>query len=102
MRESRGGIDGAVVDSDGVIWNARWGIGQVDAISPDGQLLREIVLPAKQTTCPAFVGKNFDRLAVTSSREFYDDAARAADPDCGKTFLIDLPIWGRPEPDVLL
>ena len=96
-----GGIDGAIVDTDGVIWNARWGIGQLVAISPDGQLLREIDLPAKQTTCPAFVGPKFNRIAVTSSSEGYNDADRAADPDCGKTFLIDLPIFGRAEPNVL-
>lgn len=97
-----GGIDGAIVDTDGVIWNARWGIGQLVAISLDGQLLREIDLPAKQTTCPAFVGPQFNRIAVTSACEGYTQAERAADPDCGKTFLIDLPIFGRAEPVVLL
>jgi sugar lactone lactonase YvrE len=96
-----GGIDGAIVDTDGVIWNARWGIGQLVAISPDGQLLREIDLPAKQTTCPAFLGPQFNRIAVTSASEGYNDLGRAADPGCGKTFLIDLPIFGRAEPDVL-
>ncbi len=97
-----GGIDGAIVDLDGTIWNARWGIGKLVAINPDGKQIREIDLPAKQTTCPAFVGKNLDRIAVTSARENYDDAGRAADPECGKTFLIDLPVKGRPEPSVLL
>ncbi len=96
-----GGIDGAIVDTDGVIWNARWGIGQLVAISSDGKLLREIALPAKQTTCPAFVGKNLDRIAVTSASEGLDAAGRAADPHCGKTFLIDLPVKGHPEPAVL-
>jgi sugar lactone lactonase len=97
-----GGIDGAIVDQDGTIWNARWGIGKLVAISPDGKQIREIDLPARQTTCPAFIGKNLDRIAVTSSREHYDEAQRAADPDCGKTFLIDLPVKGRPEPSILL
>lgn len=97
-----GGIDGAIVDQDGTIWNARWGIGQLVAISPDGRQTQAIDLPAKQTTCPAFVGRNLDRIAVTSACEFYDEAGRAADPDCGKTFLIDLPVKGRPEPSVVL
>lgn len=97
-----GGIDGAIADNDGVIWNARWGIGQLVAISPEGELLREIDLPAKQTTCPAFIGPEFNRIAVTSASEGYTEADRTADPDCGKTFLIDLPIFGRAEPDVLL
>ncbi len=97
-----GGIDGAIVDQDGTIWNALWGIGRLAAFSPDGKLIREIDLPAKQTTCPAFIGKNLDRIAVTSARENYDDTARAADPECGKTFVVDLPVKGRPEPTVLL
>lgn len=97
-----GGIDGAIVDSDGVMWNSRWGIGQLVAISPEGELLREIDLPAKQTTCPAFIGAEFNRIAVTSASEGYGEARRDADPDCGKTFLIDLPVSGRAEPEVLL
>ena len=96
-----GGIDGAIVDQDGTIWNARWGIGKLVAINPDGRQIREIALPARQTTCPAFVGRNLDRIAVTSASEGLDDAGRAADPECGKTFLIDLPVKGRPEPAVL-
>lgn len=97
-----GGIDGAIVDQDGTIWNALWGIGKLAAFSPDGKLIREIDLPAKQTTCPAFIGKNLDHIAVTSARENYDEAGRAADPECGKTFVVDLPVKGRPEPAVLI
>ena len=34
IRRGGGGIDGAVVDADGLIWNARWGGGCVDVYSP--------------------------------------------------------------------
>lgn len=97
-----GGIDGSVVDADGVLWNARWGAGSVDAYSPDGKRIRSIAIPAKQTSCPAFYGKDLDRLVVTSAYQGYSDSEKAADPDCGKLFLIDLPINGRPEPRVLI
>ena len=30
-----GGIDGSVVDADGVLWNAHWGKARVDAFSPE-------------------------------------------------------------------
>ena len=55
-RSEEGGLDGSVVDADGVLWNARWGGGRVDAYAPDGKLLRTIPVPARQSSCPAFVG----------------------------------------------
>jgi sugar lactone lactonase len=76
-----GGLDGSVCDADGVIWNARWGSGRLDAYAPDGSHLQSIALPARQTSCPAFVGKNAGSFAVTSALQGMDAAACAADPD---------------------
>ncbi|CAG1011561.1 MAG: SMP-30/gluconolactonase/LRE family protein [Rhizobiaceae bacterium] len=101
-RGLRGGIDGTVTDVDGVLWNAVWGIGRLDAYAPDGRLLRSIDLPAKQTTCPAFLGAAADRIVVTSAREGLDAGGLAADPQAGKTFLIDIAVTGRHDPAVLL
>jgi sugar lactone lactonase YvrE len=100
--EGKGGLDGAVTDADGVIWCARWGGGCVDAYAPDGAHVRSVATPALQTTCPVFVGPEFTRLLVTSAWEHMDAAARAADPEHGRTFLLDLGIRGRPEPRVVL
>lgn len=100
QRRQPGGIDGSVCDADGVIWNARWGAGRLDAYAPDGRLLRSVALPARQTSCPAFVGRTAERLAVTSALENMSPAERAADPDGGKTFLVDLPVRGRFEPRI--
>ncbi|KQZ28768.1 gluconolaconase [Mesorhizobium sp. Root552] len=97
-----GDHDGSVVDLDGTLWNARWGEGRVTAYAPDGRLLRSIAMPVGQPTCPAFVGKNADRLAVTSAWAGLDETQRAAQPDAGKTFLLDLPVRGRFEPRVLI
>lgn len=97
-RGQSGGIDGSVCDADGVIWNARWGAGRIDAYAPDGTHLRSIPVPARQTSCPAFVGPNADRLAVTSALQDMSPDERAADPDGGKTFLIELAVRGRHEP----
>ena len=95
-------VDGSVVDADGVLWNARWGGARVDAYSPDGRLLRSCPVPAKQSSCPAFVGPNASRIAVTSAWKGMDATARAADPDGGKTFLLDVELRGRFEPAVLI
>jgi sugar lactone lactonase len=97
-----GGLDGAVVDADGLIWNARWGGGCVDIYDPQGTPLRCLHVPALQSSCPAFVGPDLSRLLVTSAWQDMDEAARAADPDHGRTFLFEAAARGRPEPDVRL
>jgi sugar lactone lactonase len=102
IRRGGGGIDGAVVDADGLIWNARWGGGCVDVYSPHGQHLRSLRVPARQSSCPAFVGKDFSRLLVTSAWQDMTDDARRADPGHGRTFVLDVAARGRPEPDVKL
>jgi sugar lactone lactonase len=97
-----GGLDGAVVDADGLIWNARWGGGCVDVYNPQGTHLRSLQVPARQSSCPAFVGPDLSRLLVTSAWQDMDEVARAADPDHGRTFLLEAAARGRSEPDVRL
>jgi sugar lactone lactonase len=97
-----GGIDGAVVDADGLIWNARWGGGCIDVYDTEGRRLRSLRVPARQSSCPAFVGHDLSRLLVTTAWEGMDEAARADDPDHGRTFILDASARGRAEPDVKL
>lgn len=97
-----GGIDGAIVDADGLIWNARWGGGCIDIYDPAGHRLRSLRVPAGQSSCPAFVGRDFSRVLVTSAWQDMDEAQRAADPEHGKTFVLDAAAHGRAEPDVRL
>jgi sugar lactone lactonase YvrE len=102
LRRQEGGIDGSVVDSEGILWNAYWGGGRVDAYTPNGVLVRSIAVPARQTSCPAFVGPHADRMAVTTAWEGMDEAALQADPEAGKAFLTSAIMRGRFEPKVLL
>lgn len=97
-----GGIDGAVVDADGLIWNARWGGGCIDVYSPQGEHLRTLRVPARQSSCPAFVGRDFSHLLVTSAWQGMAEDAKRADPDHGRTFVLDVGARGRAEPDVKL
>lgn len=101
-RRSDGEIDGSVVDAEGVLWNACWDAGRVDAYAPDGRHLRSVSVPASRSTCPAFVGPDAGRIAVTSASVGLDDEALRRQPHAGKTFLIDLPVKGRFEPNVRL
>jgi sugar lactone lactonase len=101
-RRGGGGIDGAVVNADGLIWNARWGGGCIDVYSPQGEHLRTLRVPARQSSCPAFIGQDFPRLLVTSAWQGMAGDAKRADPDHGRTFVLDVAAHGRPEPDVRL
>jgi sugar lactone lactonase len=97
-----GGLDGAVVDAQGRIWCAIWGGACLHVYTPEGELVRRIAVPARQPSCPVFVGADFRCVLVTSAYERMDEAARAADPYHGRTFLLDVGATGRPEPRVRL
>jgi sugar lactone lactonase YvrE len=97
-----GGVDGAVCDADGLIWNARWGAGAIDVYKPDGTRIARHLLPASQTSCPAFIGRSAERMLVTSAWQDMDEAARQADPHAGQTFELGLPVNGRFEPQFSL
>ena len=89
--------DGAVTDSQGRFWNARWGSGAVVCHAPDGHVLHRLKLPPAQTTCPAFIGSNLDRLMVTSAAENLHGAHD------GTIWLLEPKgARGRPEPRVIL
>jgi sugar lactone lactonase len=96
-----GWIDGSVCDADGNVWNAHWGAGEVACLSLDGREVSKITVPrSPQTSCPAFVGKDSDRMIVTSAYKLMSAAALAAAPDAGKTFIADVRVNGRHEPKV--
>lgn len=97
-----GSPDGAVVDAEGCLWCARWGGSAVSCYDAEGRKQRSVSLPASQITCPAFVGRDADRLIVTSARENLDEEALSAEPAAGNTFLLDIGVNGRHDPPVLL
>lgn len=97
-----GWLDGAVVDADGAIWVALWGGSSVMVLSPQGAVLRRFPMPTLQPSCPAFIGRDLGRLLVTTAWQHMDDAQRAVDAQAGKTFVLDAPMRGKPEPRVIL
>lgn len=97
-----GALDGSVCDTDGTIWNARWGAGSVDSYAPDGTRLSSHPLPARQVTCPVFCGADAGSIAVTSAWEHMDEKRRAADPHAGKTFRLPIAVRGRFDAKVLI
>ncbi len=98
-REAGGAADGAVCDADGHVWSAHWDGGSVHQFDPSGRKLAIYKLPTPQTSCPAFIGQNADRLMVTSACEGMDADRLAAEPQAGFTFDLGIKVNGRFEPD---
>ena len=59
--------DGCVVDSEGNLWLAVWGMGCVICLSPDAKVIKTINVSTINPTCTAFGGKNANLLFVTSA-----------------------------------
>jgi L-arabinonolactonase len=92
-----GDPDGATIDAEGFLWNARWGGGQVVRFAPDGSIDRVLALPAPQPTCVSFGGAGLDILYVTTATHGLDTEALAAAPASGGVFALALDLRGLPE-----
>lgn len=60
--------DGAAVDRDGCIWNARWGAGAVLRITPDAKIDQIVRVPTTNATACAFGGEDLRTLYITTAR----------------------------------
>ncbi|MCK7612841.1 SMP-30/gluconolactonase/LRE family protein [Roseibium sediminicola] len=88
--------DGAVIDSEGHLWNAQWGANRVARYAPDGSFVEAISFPAKQVSCPAFGGAELATLYATTAAEGLDGE------DEGKTYSADASARGQLEHRVVL
>jgi len=90
--------DGLTVDSEGFVWSAQWGGGNVTRYDPNGAVDRVIRLPAQQITCPAFGGENLDELYITSAWTGLSQEEREKQPLAGALFRIKVGVKGLAEP----
>jgi sugar lactone lactonase YvrE len=90
--------DGATVDADGCIWNARFAGGIVARITPDGALDRVVALPVPNVTSCAIGGADLRTLYVTTARQGMSEEALAGSPGAGALFAVRLPAPGLAEP----
>lgn len=63
----RGWPDGSSIDSEGYIWNCRYGGSCIVRVAPDGSIDRVIELPVSNLTNCTFGGKDGTTLYVTSA-----------------------------------
>ncbi|WP_311031306.1 SMP-30/gluconolactonase/LRE family protein [Mesorhizobium koreense] len=90
--------DGATVDSEGYLWNARFDGGCIVRSAPDGSAHVVYPLPVSRPTSCSFGGNRLDRLYITTARQGLDAAALAAEPLAGALLAIDPGVRGLTEP----
>ena len=83
--------DGLAVDSEDCIWTAIWGgvPGKVLRISPQGQLIGEVIVPTKFVTCPAFIGT---QLLIATAKD--RDSKSSGVEQGGDVFILDVGVTG--------
>ena len=89
------GPDGAVIDQNGVFWNAQWGAGRVAGYGADGKIVGAFEVPTPQSTCPSFDADG--NLYITTAADGRDD-----DEHAGKTYIVATNIVGQREHRVML
>lgn len=87
--------DGCAIDSEGFLWIAEIGAGQVIRVAPDGRVAREVKLPIRRPTSVAFGGPDMRTLFITSMSYGLSKEALAAEPYAGRLFAIDAGVAGR-------
>lgn len=81
--------DGFAMDEEGCFWIALWGASRVIRVSPDGEVVGEVSLPAKCVSCTEFAGTD---LFITTAR---DDGV-ASDPSGGRLYKVNVGFRGKP------
>lgn len=94
--------DGTVVDSQGYLWIALWGGFGVIRVSPTGELVARIELPAPNVTKVCFGGPDLKTLYFTTARKGLSDETLAKYPLAGGLFAVQVDVAGQPQYEVRL
>lgn len=80
--------DGAAIDTDGCLWNAKYGGSCIVRYTPKGVVDRIIELPVTQPTCCTFGGPQLDTLYITTASQKLTPEQLAPQPLAGGLFAI--------------
>lgn len=94
----RGAPDGSAVDSEGFLWNCRYGGGCVVRLAPDGTVERIVEVPCGNVTTCTFGGTDLRTLFITTARGGSGRSERLA----GSVFALEAPVPGLPERPFLI
>lgn len=93
----RGYPDGSCLDTEGYLWNCRYGGSCLIRFDPDGAIDRIVELPATNITACAFGGKDLATLYVTTARNELAKEEIQNNPYQGSLLALDLGVTGVPE-----
>lgn len=86
--KTNGVPDGSTLDSEGNLWNCRWGDSAVFVFSPDGTLSRKISIPALQVTSCTFGGDDMKTLFITTACYAMSEEEKQQYPLAGSVFQL--------------
>jgi sugar lactone lactonase YvrE len=89
----RGGPDGSAIDSEGYVWNARFGGACVVRVSPAGKVDRIVEMPEPNITTCTFGGPDLRTLFITSAASNEGGMPRLA----GSLYALAVDVPGMPE-----
>jgi sugar lactone lactonase YvrE len=96
--DDEGMPDGLVVDSEGGIWSAQWGGASTFRLSPEGQVLARIPVPAGNVTTLCFAGPDLKDVYITTARDALSTATLGTYSLTGSVFRMKSNVSGLPEP----
>ncbi|MFD1712929.1 SMP-30/gluconolactonase/LRE family protein [Amnibacterium flavum] len=88
--------DGLTIDRDGYLWSGIYGDGVVVRISPEGEVVETVEIPAPNVTSVAFGGDDLSTLFVATARENLTEEQLEAHPQSGGVFAVDTRTAGLP------
>jgi xylono-1,5-lactonase len=94
--------DGSIVDAEGCLWTSLWGGFGAVRISPAGEVLARVELPAPNVTKACFGGPDLKTLYFTTARKGLSDETLAQYPLAGGVFAIQVDVAGQPQYEVRL
>lgn len=89
----RGKPDGSTVDSEGYLWNCRYGGHAIVRVAPSGEIDRVIEMPVSNITTCTFGGEDLTTLYVTTAALGTVPGERLS----GSLFAIETNVQGQPE-----
>lgn len=94
--------DGTVVDAEGYLWIALWGGFGAIRVSPAGEMVARVELPAPNVTKVCFGGPDLKTLFFTTARKGLSDETLAQYPLAGGLFAVQVDVAGQPQYEVRL
>lgn len=93
---SNGTPDGLCLDTEGNLWVAIWGAGEVRCYTPEGEQRATVNVDAPHTTSVAFVGRNRNLLLITTAVAELTNEQRRRFPNSGRLFIVHVGRQGLP------